>query len=210
MQYDPEMRLSDALKLYFSEAGFDERVYIQPRFEVNLGRWIISLPNPKARRDAIRFHDVNHVLTGYKTDFFGETEIGAFELGAGVPLKFIAAWFFNCNSFFWGMILQPRKTLAGFLKGMGTQYVWDSPLADIYVSMSTYRWIDMDHPACLDFPVQWYKSLARIDEPPARLKLRYIPQMLGYFVAGALLNIPIGLGLAWSFLTTRRKNPSHN
>ena len=53
-------------------------------FRVRLGRISIWLPNPPARRRAVFFHDVNHLLTGYDTTFSkGEMDIAAFEIGTG-------------------------------------------------------------------------------------------------------------------------------
>ena len=47
----------------------------------------MTFPNTDSRKRAVPLHDLHHILTGYKTDWMGEAEIGAWELRAG------------CNSF---------------------------------------------------------------------------------------------------------------
>lgn len=76
----------------------------------------LSFPNTPARVRAVRFHDLHHVLTGYKTDAFGEFEISAWEIGAGCA-DFLVAWQLNLMGLATGTLLIPRKTFHAFLRG---------------------------------------------------------------------------------------------
>jgi hypothetical protein len=44
---------------------------------------VLVLPNIPPRRRAVQVHDLNHVLTGYGTDWTGELRISGHELGMG-------------------------------------------------------------------------------------------------------------------------------
>jgi hypothetical protein len=87
-------------------------------------RWIwvrfigipVVFPNFDARRAVLVTHDVHHLLTGYRTDWRGEAEIGGFEIASGCK-QFWAAWFFNLGGFLFGLVIAPRRTFAAFVRG---------------------------------------------------------------------------------------------
>ena len=92
MSYDPE---SDTLRAararYFEANGFGADGGYNKDWEIfRLGPIPIPIPNLQARREALPYHDCNHVLTGYTTDWQGEFEIGAYELGAGCGRNWFA------------------------------------------------------------------------------------------------------------------------
>jgi hypothetical protein len=88
-----------------------------PWFRVRLGPLSIRLPNPPARRRAVFFHDVNHLLTGYNTAFSdGEVAIAAFEVGTGCGPYWIA-WYINLTMLALGLVLAPRAVYRGFVRG---------------------------------------------------------------------------------------------
>ncbi|HZN37959.1 MAG TPA: hypothetical protein VFD82_04105 [Planctomycetota bacterium] len=87
-------------------------------------RWIwvrflgipVVFPNFEARRAVLVTHDVHHLLTGYRTDWRGEAEIGGFEIASGCKHLW-AAWFFNFGGFLFGLAIAPRRTFAAFVRG---------------------------------------------------------------------------------------------
>ena len=87
-------------------------------------RWIwvrflgipVVFPNFDARRAILVTHDVHHLLTGYRTDWRGEAEIGGFEIASGCK-QFWAAWFFNFGGFLFGLVIAPRRTFTAFVRG---------------------------------------------------------------------------------------------
>jgi len=82
-------------------------------------RWLgipIVFPNFDARRAVLVAHDVHHLLTGYRTDWTGEGEIGAFEIATGCR-NLWAAWFFNFGGFLFGLVIAPARTFRAFVQG---------------------------------------------------------------------------------------------
>jgi hypothetical protein len=51
----------------------------------DIGPIPFAFPNSEGRRRVLLAHDLHHVLTGYGTDLVGEGEVGAWELGSGLP-----------------------------------------------------------------------------------------------------------------------------
>src|SRR5262245_66055231 len=70
----------------FSLADYDKRWV-----RIQVGPVPLFFPNTGARRKAVPLHDLHHVATGYATDWRGEAEISAWELGAGCG-RYWAAW----------------------------------------------------------------------------------------------------------------------
>ncbi len=90
----------------------------------------LPFPNSDARRGAVRFHDLHHLLTGYATDIQGEGEIASWELAGGCG-RFWVAWHLNLLSFCVGLILNPRHIWRAFIRGRnsrtlyrGVDYQW--------------------------------------------------------------------------------------
>jgi len=115
--YDPTM-VRDALARHYvahglpSDGGEGERW-----FHVHIGSVTVHLPNPPARRRALFFHDVNHVLTGYNTAFSdGEMAIAGFEVGSGCG-PFWVAWYLNLSMVALGLVVCPRAVFRAFVRG---------------------------------------------------------------------------------------------
>jgi hypothetical protein len=99
------------------DSGVSQR-WVRVRF---LGVPIV-FPNFDARRAVLVEHDVHHLLTGYRTDWVGEGEIGAYEIASGCR-NLWAAWFFNFGGFLFGLLLAPRRTFRAFVRGRrGTNF----------------------------------------------------------------------------------------
>ncbi len=119
--------IRDALARYFDENNFGaDGGYSDAWVDFKLGSVPFPLPNTNARKKAVRFHDMNHVLTGYETNITGEFEISAWELGAGCR-SFIAAWVLNLAGLFAGVVTAPRRTWRAFVAGRKSQasYAWE-------------------------------------------------------------------------------------
>jgi hypothetical protein len=126
------MMVGDALARYYDEhrlpADGGESATI---FRVRIGPLTIPLPNPPARRRAVFFHDVNHVLTGYNTVFSdGEVVIAGFEIGAGCGRVWIA-WYINLAMMAFGVLLRPRATFRAFVRGRHSGSIYRGPDAPV-------------------------------------------------------------------------------
>jgi ubiquinone biosynthesis protein Coq4 len=83
---------------------------------------------------AVRYHDLHHVATGYDTDFRGEGEIGAWEVATGCR-GYVAAWWLNLIAMWIGCMIAPRRIFRAFVRGRHTRNLYgerfdDALLAD--------------------------------------------------------------------------------
>lgn len=114
--YTPSMTMRAARDHYFAVNHFgDDGGYSAAWVDFQLGPIPFPFPNTDARRRAVKVHDLHHILTDYDTNFLGEIEIAAWEVGAGCK-DFVAAWVLNLGalSAFW---LAPKRVFAAFVRG---------------------------------------------------------------------------------------------
>lgn len=83
---------------------------------IMIGPIPVPIPNPPARRRALRIHDVHHLVTGYRTDLAGEFEISAWECSAGLANEPVA-WIFCPSGTLGGMLRYPKRIVAAFARG---------------------------------------------------------------------------------------------
>lgn len=114
--YDPSLTLRDARAQYFAESGFDEATYVDRWVRLPVGPITMVMPNTQARKDCVPLHDVDHVLTGYPTDWQGELTIAGFEIGAGLG-RFWMGWIINLQGLAAGAVLCPRDVFGAFVRG---------------------------------------------------------------------------------------------
>ena len=132
-----------------------------------------AVPNPPARANALRVHDLHHVLTGYGTDWRGESAIAGWELGSGGGGRHPYAWFIAVFGFVVGLLGLPRRTWTAFRRGRRAS--------------NLYR--DADPMAYLDVDVADIQAELGITGYGPR---RTLPDALA-FVAFALITLPLGL-----------------
>lgn len=109
--------MREAVRRYFDENGFGaDGGYAATWVDFKLGPVPLPFPNTEGRKRAVKFHDLNHVLTGYRTDTLGEFEISAWEVGAGCR-DFWAAWALNLGGLAAGCFTMPRRTWRAFVAG---------------------------------------------------------------------------------------------
>jgi hypothetical protein len=118
---------------YFDENNFGaDGGYSSKWVDFKLGPLPMPFPNAPARVKAVKFHDLHHLLTGYRTDIFGEFEISGWEIGAGCH-TYAAAWFLNLSGMAAGLAIAPRRVFRAFRRGLAsrTLYAYDfEPLLD--------------------------------------------------------------------------------
>jgi len=118
-KYDDALLVKDALPVYFAEYHFAGGGYDKKWFRIKLGPLFIPLPNIKSRVDAVKIHDIHHLVTEYNADWKGEVEIGAWEIAAGCE-RVTVAWLLNLGSFFIGIFFFPTALYKAFMKGRHT------------------------------------------------------------------------------------------
>lgn len=150
-EYDPSLTLREARTRYFDDNGFGADGGYSARWvEVKVGPFPYAIPNTAGRVRAVRFHDLHHIMTGYRTDWTGETEISAWELGSGCR-DFHAAWFLNISAMGMGAALAPRRMFRAFVRGRHARNLYgrafDDALLDARVgAMRAELGLDRDPP----------------------------------------------------------------
>lgn len=122
--WDPALSLEQARAEYFRFNGFGEDGgYGAKWVDFKLGPIPFPFPNTPQRVEAVRYHDLHHVMTGYQTDLLGEFEISAWELASGCADK-TAAWILNLGGYAAGVLVAPRRTLRAFVRGRHSQNLY--------------------------------------------------------------------------------------
>ena len=109
--------LREARNRYFTEQGMPaDGGYAARWVKLPVGPLTLAFPNSDARRRAVRFHDLHHMLTGYGTHWQGEGEISAWEIASSCRDHW-AAWFLNLHAFALGLLIAPRAVFEAFVRG---------------------------------------------------------------------------------------------
>lgn len=89
----------------------------------------LKIPNTPARKRAVKYHDLHHVVTGYRTDLAGEAEIGAWELSTGCR-RMPAAFVLNLFALALGLVIAPRRMARAWARGRATRNLYAEPAVD--------------------------------------------------------------------------------
>lgn len=114
--YADDLKVKDALELYFKKYHFANGGYEDKFFRIKIGPLFIPVPNTKARIKAVKIHDIHHLLTEYSALWKGEIEIGAWEIASGCGTHLVA-WLLNFGSFSLGIFMYPKALFTAFIKG---------------------------------------------------------------------------------------------
>lgn len=116
-QYSDDLKVKDALQIYFLQYHFKDGGYNDRFFKIKLtGSLYVPVPNIKSRVDAVKIHDIHHLVTGYTAKYKGEAEIGAWEIASGCG-KYWVAWVLNLGSFIIGILFYQRPLFMAFMYG---------------------------------------------------------------------------------------------
>jgi hypothetical protein len=110
----------EARNRYLADNGFSLEMYAHKTFEVPVGPFTLSLPNPPSRQAAVAAHDLHHVLTGYGTDLRGEVEVSCWELRAGVGRSPLIWWIVG-SAVLAGLLRFPRLSWRALKRARGAR-----------------------------------------------------------------------------------------
>ena len=121
--------MREARDLYFKQNGFSMDHYSASTFTIKLAGIPFTFPSTASRKRALPLHDFHHILTGYRTNWVGEAQIGAWELRAGCN-SFITYWL-NGWGVVIGLFMSPRRVWHAFrsARGQHTLYRESEPYA---------------------------------------------------------------------------------
>ncbi len=116
------MQVQEALRRFYNRQGFGEQGgrYLNT-VSVYAGPWTVRLPNISARKRLLPFHDLHHVVTGYRTDRVGEAQLCAWEIGTGSLLREPMAFLMNLVGLFTGLFYGPRKVYEAYQTGCASK-----------------------------------------------------------------------------------------
>jgi hypothetical protein len=126
--YDPQLSVRTARAKYFADNAFGDDGGYSDNWVIlaKLGPIPLGFPNTPGRRRAVRMHDLHHLATGYRTDFVGEAEIAAWELGGGCG-SFTAAWVLNTLALPIGALRAPARTRSAWARGARSRTLYEAP-----------------------------------------------------------------------------------
>lgn len=126
--------LLDARTALFARTGIaPDGGYAERWVHLKLGPIPLAIPNTKSRKDAVRFHDLHHALTGYDTDWAGEFEISAWEIATGCADKSFA-WIINLQGLAGGTVSWPRRTFRAFIRGLRSRNLYEERFDEALLS----------------------------------------------------------------------------
>lgn len=129
--YPDAMTMREARALYFEANGFGATGgYDDAWVDFKLGPIPMPFPNTKSRLEAVRYHDLHHLLTGYDTDIVGEFEISAWEIAAGCK-RYGAAWALNLGGMGGGLFRAPGRLFAAFVRGRRQRTIYGEDLESV-------------------------------------------------------------------------------
>lgn len=128
------LTMLDARTEFFRRAGFPlDGGYDAKWVKLPVGPLTVGFPNVEARKRAVRFHDLHHVLTGYGTDWTGEAEISAWEVASGLGDHYIG-WVLDLGAMSLGLFIAPKKTFRAFVRGRHSRNLYGRKFDDALLS----------------------------------------------------------------------------
>lgn len=120
---DVTLSVRAARDRYFAENGLGDGGYTARWVKLKAGPLSLAFPNTAARVAAVRFHDIHHILTEYKTTWTGEAEIGTWEIASSCAHHY-AAWMLNLQAMAIGLVISPKAVWRAFLRGRQTKNLY--------------------------------------------------------------------------------------
>ena len=107
---------------YLEENSLSVESYSARRFPIYVGWWPVYVPNP----GYLPWHDLHHVVTGYRTGLIGEAEISAYELRAGCGSVMV---FILCvGAILIAMFVAPRRVWRAWKRAKGAHTLYHTKL----------------------------------------------------------------------------------
>jgi hypothetical protein len=153
--YSGRQTIKEALTIFFEKYQLGPDGGMSDRWaKLRFGKFFIPFPNTASRKKALMFHDIHHIATGYKSNWKGEAEIGAWEVSTGCG-SYTAAWVLDLGVFALGLLIFPVATFKAFIRGRRT--------LNLYRNSYTY-------PQLMDMEIGEVQTILKLDtasEAPA-------------------------------------------
>jgi len=122
--YETSRTVHESLELYFVKENLGKDGGLNEAWgKIKVWKFYIPIPNTKARKKALVFHDIHHIVTGYDGDWRGEVSIGAWEIASGCG-EYYVAWYLNLGAMGVGLFIYPRSVFNAFIRGRRTENLY--------------------------------------------------------------------------------------
>ncbi len=128
--YQPSQRISEAKLDYYRKNGLslDGGEGDRWAYAMFKGFRLRGFPNSLSRMEALRRHDLHHLINDCSTSQVDEALVAAWELGSGCR-HYWAAWWLDLQAFGFGAaFLAPRKCFERFVQGRNSRNFFYEPL----------------------------------------------------------------------------------
>ena len=115
-EYRDDLTLIEARQVYFDKNRLGDGGYTSRWAKITVFGLSYWMPNPKARRAALPYHDLNHVLTGYPPTTAGESILAGFEVGSGIGPYWLG-WLISSQAMALGILFVPRAVFRAWVRG---------------------------------------------------------------------------------------------
>jgi hypothetical protein len=127
--YPPEQVIKVAMQTYFKTHDLGEDGGLNKTWgKIKVGRIYIPILNITARRKALVFHDIHHIVTGYAGDWKGEVSISAWEISSGCG-KYWAAWGLDLGGMAVGLFIYTKSVFKAFIRGRRTKNLYRNTIS---------------------------------------------------------------------------------
>ncbi|MCW3127107.1 MAG: hypothetical protein JWO03_2765 [Bacteroidetes bacterium] len=162
-----DITIGQALADFFQQNDLGENGGADARWvKLKLGRFYIPFPNTPGRKEAVKYHDIHHIVAGYPTTWSGEAAIGAWEISTGCG-DYRAAWIFDLGVFALGLFIFPRTIFRAFIRGRRSlnffhhtypyEQILEMKISDARVKLNLHKadHKDPDAPEVIEFVLWW-------------------------------------------------------
>ena len=136
MRDTSQITVKEALLLHLKESELPLNGGYEDKWTpLKFGFLTFYLYNSKSRKEAVKLHDIHHIVTEYKSDPCGEAEISAWELAAGIHNKYFAG-FIGLAALFYGAFLYPKRTFRAFIRGKHSHSLYNREFSESLLKQS--------------------------------------------------------------------------
>jgi hypothetical protein len=151
----------------------------KPTATVYAGPYLIEIPNTERRKYFIPYHDLHHIVTGYRNSRIGEGEIGAWELGTDCWQE-PQAVLLNLAGMTTGLLYSPARIYRAFLRGCRCRNLYD-----------------VDVKQLLKMSIEQVEARVNGRQPEPLHALKSRSRFFGYFAQALLMVLPLLLLGYW-------------
>lgn len=111
--------VGQSIQAFYDKNNFGEEGGIHEKYAwIKFGFFSVPMPNFESRRNNVYLHDVNHIVTGYDTNWKGESAVSAWEVASGGWNNFFIPWLLTLWAMGLGILFYNKSTLEAFRRGL--------------------------------------------------------------------------------------------